>query len=142
MAACATLLSLAGTVSSAQDLGGESAVAAGAPRRASRHRGPTPRRAEFAPLPECLGGLLATDERAPRHPKGHHGHGTEAGTSGLEPAATRQGLRPTGAGRLRNAVPRAQGHRHDQAGQGAGIDPGAPRGAGIMMAPTAVLILP
>ena len=37
----------------------------------------------FAPLAECLGGLLSADESAPRHPKGHHGDGAQAGSSGL-----------------------------------------------------------
>src|SRR5215471_6467768 len=56
--------------------------------------------------------------------------------------ATRPRLRPTGPRCLRSAVPRAQGHPQGQAGQGTGLDVGATRGAGLMIAPLAMLILP
>ena len=125
-----------------QNLGWEGAVAAGAPRRASRHRRPTPCGPQFAPLEERFGRLFPTSEGTTWDSQSHHGHRPQAGSAGLEPVATRQRFCPTGPRCLRSAVPRAQGHRHGQAGQGPGIDVGAPRGAGIMIAPTAVLILP
>jgi hypothetical protein len=82
MAACDTLLPLAGAVSPAQDRGGHSAVAAGAPRCASRHRRPTPCGPQCAPLTACLRGLLPAEESASRHPHSHHRYGPQAGLGG------------------------------------------------------------
>jgi hypothetical protein len=142
MAECATRLELAGAVSPAHDLGWPGAVAAGAPRGASRHRRPAPCGPQCAPLAEGLRGLLPAEASASRPPHSPHRHGPQAGSAGLEPVATRQRVRPTGARCLRSAVPRAPGPRHGQAGQGTGLDVGAPRGAGILIALRALRILP
>jgi len=142
MAEGETMLELAGTVSPAPDRGWQGAVTAGAPRRASRHRHPPPCGQQFAPLAECLRGLLPADESASRHPQSHPSHSPHASSAGLELMATRPRLRPTGPRCLRSAVPRAQGHRQGHAGQGPGRDVGATRGAGLMIAPLAMLILP
>src|SRR5215471_7399527 len=90
----------------------------------------------------ALRGLLPADESASRHPQSHPSHSPHAGSAGLELLATRPRLRPTGPRCLRSAVPRAQGHRQGHAGQGPGRDVGATRGAGLMIAPLAMLILP
>ena len=138
----ATLLELAGAVSPAPDLGWDGPVAAGATRRASRHRRLAPGSPQCAPLPECLGSLLTVDAGAPWHSEGSHGNRAHAGAPRLSPAHTRQCLRPTGSRDLRSAVPRTQGHDDGEAGEGVGVSPGAPRGAGRRPLPRAAPVAP
>jgi hypothetical protein len=133
----ATLLERAGAGSPAHHRGGQGAGAAGAPRGASRHGRPAPRRPPCAPRAVRLGSLLAADARAPRHPQGHHGDRTHAGSSGLQSRATRQRLRPTGPRRLRSAVPCTHADHDGQAGEGVGGYAGASARAGLRLRPLA-----
>ena len=125
-------------VSPAHHGGWHGAGAAGAPRRASRHRRPAPRRPDFAPRAEGLGGLLAAYAGTARDPQRPHRHRPYAGSIGLEPVTTRRSLCPPGHGRLRSAVPRADDHPHGPTRQGLRFYPAARSVSGLIRAATAV----
>jgi hypothetical protein len=138
VAECQPRLERAGAGAPTPARGGESAVAAGAPRRASRPRRPAPCGPLLAPLPACLGRLFPASAGTARAPQGHPGHRPYAGALGLEPVPTRQCLCPTGHGRRRSAVPRAEEPHHGPTSPGLRLSPGARRLSGSIRSATVV----
>jgi hypothetical protein len=138
VAECQPRLERAGAGAPTPARGGESAVAAGAPRRASRPRRPAPCGPLLAPLPACLGRLFPASAGTARAPQGHPGHRPYAGALGLEPVPTRQCLCPPGHGRRRSAVPRAEEPHHGPTSPGLRLSPGARRISGSIRSATVV----
>ena len=115
-----------GLCPAAQDFWGQGAVAAGAPRRASRHRRPAPRRAHGrttrrVPWGPSFGGCEA-DWAPPRPSRPRHTSSPGWSTACCNMAA----LMSSRASTPTKPVPRTQGQGHGPPSQGLGLYAGGP----------------